>query len=118
MSAVLTLVSGCLLSKWGFNDGDEPDWLLDILDARGIEHPDDWHAILRRLVREDLLPALDQRVEVVDIDTIHNPIRAVTVDGVDVEDRWREDDPGVSLTPESVDVPVERVLGLIEEWRP
>lgn len=114
---VLALASEDLLSKWGFNDGDEPDWLLDILEDRDMEHPNDWHAILGRLVREELLPALDQQVEVVDVDTIHNPIRAITVDGVDVVNQWREGNPTVKLTPESVDVPVERVIKLIAEAR-
>ncbi|WP_119728350.1 hypothetical protein [Thermomonospora amylolytica] len=114
----LVLSSECLLSKWGFWDGAEPDALLDLLDERGMDYPEDWTAVLRRLIREDLIPALDQRVEVVDIETCHNPIRARTVDGVDVVDQWTKVDTDVELTPETVAVPIARVLQVLEEERP
>lgn len=107
----LRLHSQCLLSKYGFNDGDEPDPWLDWCDEQGIDYNADawnWHAALRRLVREHLLPKLDQTVEVYDIDTIHNPIRASTVDGADIDDR--ADHPDGTLTPEAVEVPYVEVL--------
>ena len=107
----LRLFSDGLLSKWGFNDGDEPDWLLDYCDDHGLDYPDAWHAALRTLVHEHLLPALDQRVEVYDIETIHNPIRAAYVDGVKVSDDvvyGRQDGP--NLSPEWVEVPLDKVL--------
>lgn len=107
----LWLHSACLLSKYGFGDGDEPDAWLDWCDEREIDYNApgwDWHATLRRLVREHLLPKLDQRVEVYDIETIHNPIRADTVDGIEVDDVRPE--AGPQLTPESVGVPYSEVL--------
>lgn len=105
----LTLFADCLLSKWGFGDGDVPDAYLDWCDDNGHPYPDDWHTVLRTLVRTRLVPALHQRVEVVDIETIHNPIRAERVDGVDVPD-WRSNDSGLTLTPECVEVPYVEVL--------
>lgn len=113
MMESLTLRSECLLSKWGFGDGHEPDELLDELDERDIPYPEDWHAVLRTLVTQHLVPALDQDVEVVEIETNHNPIRARTVDGVDVEDQWYEVDATTRLTPDHVDVPIDRVIDLI-----
>ena len=111
-AATLTLWSDGLLSKWGFNDGDEPDAYLDWCDEHGHPYPDDWHTVLRTLVRTRLAPALDQRVELVDIETNHNPIRAERVDGQDVTDLWRKTEPGLTLSPESVEVPFADVLAL------
>lgn len=115
----LTLHSASLLSKYGFNDGDEPDALLDELDRRGIAYPNsgEWHAALTRLVREHLVPALDQRVEVVEIETNHNPIRAQTVDGADVSDQWYETDATTTLTPDAVSVPIDVVLSVMQQER-
>lgn len=106
----LTLFADCLLSKWGFGDGDVPDAYLDWCDDNGHPYPGDWHTVLRTLVRTRLVPALHQRVEVVDIETSHNPIRAERVDGVDVRDWWRNTDSGMTLTPECVEVPYAEVL--------
>lgn len=108
----LVLHSDCLLSKGGFGDGDEPDWLLDILDERGLDHPVDWHGILWQLVNEHLVPALDQRVETVRIETNHNPVRASTVNGANVEGLWTSN-ATTCLTPKSVTVPLDRVLEAI-----
>ncbi|MBC6458405.1 hypothetical protein [Actinomadura sp. HBU206391] len=115
----LTLRSECLLSKWGFGDGDEPDALLDEMDARGMAYltKEPWHAVLCTLVRAHLLPALDQEVEVVEIETNHNPIRATRVDGIDVEDEWYKVDAAVRLTPDHVDVPIDVVFETIQRER-
>lgn len=104
------LDSDGLLSKWGFNDGDVPDGFLDWCDDHGHPYPPDGHDLLRTLVRRYLLPRLEQRVDVVDIGTIHNPIRAQTVDGVDVTGCWYGKRSGPTLTPDGVMVPYEDVL--------
>ena len=107
----LTLYSDGLLSKFGFNDGDDPDVWLDYCDANGI----DYNVVdfpLVELVRQYLLPVLDQAVTVVEIETIHNPIRAKTVDGVEVNgDVTVHGDP-VELTPERVTIPMTEVARL------
>lgn len=108
----LVLRSDGLLSKWGFNDGDEPDWILDILDEHGLDHPEDWHEVLWRLVNEHLLPALDQRVELVRIETNHNPVRASTLNGEDVSELWTSG-ATTCLTPKSITVPLGTVLDAI-----
>lgn len=110
----LTLFSADLLSKWGFNDGDDPEDWLDYCEANGI----DYNAIdfpLAEVVRRYLLPALDQHVTVVEIETIHNPIRAETVDEVDVTGAWMGRQPGPQLTPERVDVPMAEVARIAQQ---
>jgi hypothetical protein len=104
----LTLFSRCLLSKWGFNDGDDPDDWLDYCDAHGIDY-NEVDFPLVELVRRYLLPALDQTVTVVEIGTNHNPIRAQTVNGIDVSAAWRDREPELALTPEYVEIPMVEV---------
>lgn len=110
----LHLYSSSLLSKYGFNDGDTPEQLQDHLDSLGQPYPDDWRAVLVHLVRTRLLPVLDQQVEVEVLCTNHNPIRAVTVDGLNVEDCHMGDQPEPDLTPDSVEVPWPDVLAAIQ----
>lgn len=107
----LTLFSCDLLSKWGFNDDDDPEGWLDWCDNQGVDYNAfdfPWAA----LVRKHLVPAIEQDVTVVDIETIHNPIRARTVDGVDVSEAWYGRVEAPLLTPDHVDVPVAEVLRL------
>jgi hypothetical protein len=127
-SADLVLISSGLLSKWGFSDGDVlDDDLYEELqeigfweaDLRSVGDPAEAFSlsdrVLIRLVREYLVPALDQDVEVVEIGSSHNPIRASKVDGVDVEGCWLGDQPDPALTPESVVVPTAEVLRVCRE---
>lgn len=114
----LILNSASLLSKWGFNDGNIPDHLMDYWDDIGIAYPDvDWHHALCTLVHRFLLPELTKHhvIEVVDsVETIHNPIRAITIDGVAVEQFWYSDYKP-TLIPQSVHVPytaIAEICGL------
>ncbi len=95
----LHLNAESLASKWGFNDGDCPDWILDACDERGLTYPGDWHNTLRGLVRDFLLPAFadGDRPEVYDVETTHNPIRT---------DDFIDDD----APPVIVSVPLDTVL--------
>ncbi|MBL3669060.1 hypothetical protein JL475_24315 [Streptomyces sp. M2CJ-2] len=107
----LTLFSSCLLSKWGFNDGADPDDWLDYCEANGI----DYNAVdfpLVALVRTYLLPKIEQDVTVVEIETSHNPVRIETVDGQDVTEVWFGRAPEPTLTPEYVEVPMSEVAQL------
>ena len=107
----LRLYSVGLFSKWGFKDGDCPDIVLDYCDAHGLAYPEDWHGLLIQMVRSKLLPALKQQVTVEEIDTIHNPIRATTVNGRDVQDWWYDDqDHKGVLEPEFVEVDLSEFL--------
>lgn len=129
----LLLSADCLLSKWGFSDGDilfDYLWVALELDntpaGEAMGGPAaatsqevyqrfqevDEHAVLRRLVREHLVPALEaagHRLEVYDIETNHNPIRARTVDGVEVDD-YDRDGSNPQLRVKYVEVPREVVL--------
>lgn len=93
-----------ILSKWGFDDGDMLD---DLLWDNGIEL-DDKHKLLIKVVREKVLPEIKQHVEVFEIGTIHNPIRAESVDGVKVDNYG--DNPNIHLLPESVEVDDAEIL--------
>lgn len=107
----VTLFSADLLSKWGFNDGDDPESWLDWCETQGIDYNAfdfPWAVV----VRKHLVPVIEQRVTVVDVETIHNPIRAETVNGVDVSAAWYGRAEAPALTPESVDVPMSEVLRL------
>jgi hypothetical protein len=109
----LTLYSDGLLSKFGFNDGDDPDDWLDYCEANGIDY-NEVDFPLVQLVRQYLLPALDQQVTVVEIETAHNPIRARTVDGIEVRgDVTVHGDP-IELTPEQVTIPMSEVARLAQ----
>ncbi|NQX36267.1 hypothetical protein [Herbiconiux sp. VKM Ac-2851] len=87
----LSLDAQSLLSKWGFGDGDKiGDWWWDHfdepLDSRfpGAHR----HDVLRLLVRLALVPAIEafgHAITVYDIGTIHNPVRAETVDGITID---------------------------------
>lgn len=128
----LLLSADCLLSKWGFGDGGilfDYLWVALELDntpaGEAMGGPAatsqevyqrfrevDEHAVLRRLVREHLVPALESaghRLEVYDIETNHNPIRARSVDGVEVDD-YDRDGANPQLRVEYVKVPREVVL--------
>lgn len=115
----LHLVSDGLLSRWGFYDGDQPETLLDWADdqpdpdLRDLIYDADWRAVLRRLVRDHLLPRLAERhaIEVYDVETNHNPIRASRVDGKDIDATADNDD--IRLEPEAVEVSGWDVLAAV-----
>lgn len=73
MAATYLFRASSLLSKFGFTDGDMLDG--DEFD-RVLPHDLSRHAPLIAAVKKYLLPLLDPRVELEEIDTIHNPIRA------------------------------------------
>lgn len=111
MSEELRLHSRGLTSKYGFNDGDEPDDLLDWFELHRPEYDyptADWHPVLVKLVQDYLLPALKETVEVMLIETNHNPIRAAKINGNELV---YEDD----LDEVEVTVPFERVWEVIVE---
>jgi hypothetical protein len=87
-----------LLHKFGFGDGDMLMDLMDEHDLR-VDRSDLLSAVVERLV----VPRLDQEVETYTLVSIHNPIRARTVDGA-------EADIETTLTPEVVEVPVADIL--------
>lgn len=89
-----------LLHKFGFSDGD---LLVDLMEEHHVEvdRSDLLVAVVERLV----VPRLDQRVETYTLSSLHNPIRASTVDGA-------EADLDSVLTPEVIEVPVPEILAV------
>jgi hypothetical protein len=117
----LVLWADDLYSKWGFGDGDLPDALEEWLDdeRQGLAWFDRnaWHSVLIRLVQTFLIPRLDQAVTVCLVDTLHNPIRAASVDGREVTRQDHLDDGGAApkLRPDRVVIPYSEVLRVMRE---
>ena len=90
-AAGVYLWSPGLFSKFGFGDGDHLfDWKeRHVKPGTELNSAD----LLVAAVEAYLLPALRQKVEVELLATMHNPIRAVTVDGVPVD--WDVEEGGL-----------------------
>lgn len=99
-----------LLSKFGFGDGD---MLNDLLFDSGISL-DNEHDLLIKVVREHVLPAIKQQVVVYEIKTIHNPIRADSIDGVKVN--VYQDNEHIKLEPEFVEVDDSVILKIARDF--
>jgi hypothetical protein len=117
----LVLWTDGLYSKWGFSDGDFPDDLEEWLEAeaQGLSWFDRsaWHSVLIRLVREFVIPRLDQAVTVCLVNTHHNPIRAVSVDGREIThwDHLGDGGRAPTLMPDRVSIPFSEVLRVMRE---
>ena len=132
MSYDLKLDTSGLLSKFGFSDGDILiDWAGNREDvvsmARGSREPPEWlnaniyeyDAALVDLVQRFILPVLDQKVEWEVIGTSHNPIRAISVDGLDIDvifEKFPKTWPSL-LTPKFVTIPEAEVIAALVRAR-
>lgn len=107
------LFSVSLLSKHGFHDGDQLDWLRS--HRRGYSK----HDVLIECVKRKMLPVLVQRVEICEVSCCHNPCRAETVDGKNVSGMWYNLTPELNppLSPESVTVTGAEIIAIAEELR-
>jgi len=110
----MRFVTNGLLSKWGFNDGDQLwDFCYDLEDRDGIKvHA---HPLLIEVVKRRIVPALDQSVSLSTIQTIHNPIRATEVDGRDVTAAHYDPDYPDLLTPDVIEVADDDILAIARE---
>jgi hypothetical protein len=111
MTAPIRLDGGGLLSKWGFSDGDLMiDWAWDNLQVEDAERvSDQHHDLLIDLVRERLVPMLAEwDVVVVEIPTLHNPIRARKIDGAEVD--WSDPDFSHPIQHIEVTVSAEDII--------
>lgn len=101
-----------LLSKWGLHDGDILDDLL--FDNFGfVEALEFEHEVLIKVVEKYVIPKLDQKIEATRITTIHNPIRARTVNGEDVE--WFKGND-IELTPTYIDVDDKKIIKIAKTF--
>lgn len=108
--ADLHLHAGDLTSKWGFSDGDlVGDWAFDndAVEIDDVFALDD-RLVLVALVREYLMPTLaDFDIVLTEISTNHNPIRARSINGAEVDWYDPKDSP---LEGREVTVPAADVL--------
>jgi hypothetical protein len=101
--STITLRASSLTSKWGFGDGDMIDEeLWDLYDGRDDQRPDS-HRVLYALVERYLVPELERhgyKVVLEFVNTSHNPVRAETLDGVEVDpyDGSYPELEGISIT--------------------
>lgn len=95
-----------LLMKFGFGDGD---MLFDLIEEHelGVDHQDLLVAVVERL----LVPRLDQEVETYTLGSLHNPVRAGTVDG-------EEAGIGSWISPEVVVIPVTEIIAVARTLPP
>ena len=95
-----------LLHKFGFGDGDMLYELIEEHDL-GVDHQDLLIAVVEQLV----VPRLDQVVETYTMVSLHNPIRASTIDG-------EEADVSSTLTPQIVEIPVADIIRIARTLPP
>lgn len=89
-----------LLSKFGFGDGD---MLVELMEEHHLQV--DRSELLAAVVERLVVPRLDQRVETYTLASMHNPIRARTVDG-------EAADIHSDLTPEFIEVPIGQIIAV------
>lgn len=108
----------CLASKWGFGDGDAlNDYMYDLRDEGLISQVPNRDDFLYAVVCKYLLPELHKRgvvVDLVNIGSIHNPVRAERVNGAEVDWYGNEPRPEV-LRDVSVAVPRYDLIAMCTE---
>ena len=106
-----------LLSKNGFNNGEPPDEWYEYCEQAGLAPPGGGYPRfpLAAAIRTFLLPCLLQTVQVTELSTAHNPVRALSVDGTDVTSWWyAENRSGApQFTPAYVEVSMRQVARLV-----
>ncbi len=96
-----------LLSKWGFDDGDMLDEFCEQHYYEAFDKSLQFdHELLCAVVKKHVIPKLDQKVEVITLRTIHNPIRVASVDGENVN---VYEDGDIKLTPSTIEVTDEQL---------
>ena len=111
MAKTIVFDTDHLLSKWGFQDGEQLD---DFLRENGVGRLDpaseEWYQFSRRVLCEVVeclvCPQIENAIKPYRMLTSHNPIRVYEVDGRHVSD-W-ETPP--TLQPLTVSVPKQMIL--------
>ena len=115
-----TLRAAGLASKWGFGDGDGlQDCMYDLRDEGLITSVPERDSILLAAVQRYLLPELERRgvsVEIVAIGSNHNPVRAETVNGAEVD--WHAESCPECLLDIEVQISREDLIALAKEAAP
>jgi hypothetical protein len=117
MDEKITFFPSCLLSKWGFSDGDLlSDVMFDIRDV----YPEltaalSDHDVLVACVQKWVIPEVAHYgITVEQIGTSHNPIRASRLGGLDATSCWYPalDDTPLDDAP-PITVTVGEIVGLV-----
>jgi len=95
-----------LCSKFGFGDGD---MMYELIQEHGlgVDHQDLLIAVVERLV----VPQLDVEVETYTLPSLHNPIRAATIDG-------EKADRGDFVSDEIIRIPVADIIEIARTLPP
>lgn len=97
------------LSKWGFHDGDIfDDFLEDHGETCAMGYA---HKFLERVLKELVIPKIKNKIEIVFIETIHNPVRAEKVDGKEVN--WYRENPDITIDPEFIILTEDELVKLL-----
>ena len=88
MSDTVEFYTSGFCSKWGFDDGDFIyENLFDESCDGGVIK--DNHETLFKILKEFVIPKVTSAIDIVFIETCHNPVRTNTVDGVKAD--WYND---------------------------
>jgi hypothetical protein len=110
MPAEYVIDTDWLFARSGFRGGDLLREAFPNLGAAELR------ALLVDVVHEHVLPKLDQKVWTLQIPTVHNPVRATSVDNVPV--KWNaERGAGPRITPASVRVKAADVIACARRRR-
>jgi hypothetical protein len=95
--------TSCLYKRSGFESGALLGKVFSHVSAGELRE------LLVDVLQAHVVPRLDQKVQTLAMPTVHNPLRAVYVDGAPV--RWTaEAGLGPQLTPATVRVSIEDVM--------
>lgn len=103
--------TGHLLSKWGFQDGEQ---LVELLDQAGLNRwsadSDEWwmftRLVLCEVVERFVCPQIENDIKPYRMQTTHNPMRVYEVDGCHMSD-WPAPP---TLRPATVQVATRQIL--------
>lgn len=103
-----------LLSKWGLDDGDilDPDLRELGFDLAVVNTGD----ILVELIRDHVLPRIENKIEYEIVNTMHNPIRITHVDGGPIDNCRPDSHSEVTLRPEVVRVSNDIIYDCAARW--
>ncbi|MBN2846904.1 MAG: hypothetical protein JXP72_00435 [Coriobacteriia bacterium] len=105
-SAIIDFYAEDLLHKFGFGDGD---MLYDFVEEHGLDVDD--RDLLVAVIEHLVVPRLEQAVETYTLCTLHNPIRARTIDG-------EEASIYSTLTPEFIEVREADIIRIAQTLPP
>ena len=108
-----------LIRKNGFQDGNILEYWLDAHDIPidGYEFADTFDEISRsaialiEVVKNLVIPHIENKLDIAIVGGLHNPIRTYSVDGEDVD--WTESNDINPMRPEYVDVLVTDIIAVL-----